>query len=82
MDPVSALGLAASIIAVIQLAGALLKPATSSLGPSENDVKELKRLQTTMTGLQVAYDNLEQYLTSNPGKTTEKLQQRTTKRQR
>jgi hypothetical protein len=66
MDPVSALGLAASIIAVIQLTGALMKPATSSLGPSENDGKELKRLLVTMTGFQTAYSNLEQYLKSKP----------------
>jgi hypothetical protein len=66
MDPVSALGLAASIIAVIQLTGALMKPATSSLGPSENDEKELKRLLVTMTGFQTAYSNLEQYLKSKP----------------
>jgi hypothetical protein len=67
MDPVSALGLAASIIAVIQLIGALMKPATSSLGPSENDEKELKRLLVTMTGFQTAYSNLEQYLKNKPG---------------
>jgi hypothetical protein len=67
MDPVSALGLAASIIAVIQLTGALIKPATSSLGPSENDEKELKRLLGTMTGFQTAYSNIEQYLKSKPG---------------
>jgi hypothetical protein len=72
MDPVSALGLAASVIAVIQLTGALIKPATSSLGPSENDEKELNKLLTTMTGFQVAYNNLEHYLKSNPG-TTEAL---------
>ncbi|CZR68976.1 uncharacterized protein PAC_18877 [Phialocephala subalpina] len=67
MDPVSALGLAASIIAVLQLTTALMKPATSSLGPSEHDAKELNRLLTTMTGFQVAYNNLEQYLKGNPG---------------
>jgi len=67
MDPVSALGLAASIIAVLQLTGALMKPATSSLGPSENDEKELKRLFITMTGFQIAYNNLERYLESKPG---------------
>jgi hypothetical protein len=67
MDPVSALGLAASIIAIIQLTDALMKPATSSLGPSENDEKELKRLLVTMTGFQTAYSNLEQYLKSKPG---------------
>jgi hypothetical protein len=67
MDPVSALGLAASIIAVIQLTGALMKPATSSLGPSENDAKELKRLLSVMTGFQTAYSSLEQYLKSKPG---------------
>jgi hypothetical protein len=66
MDPVSALGLAASVIAVIQLTGALIKPVTSSLGPSENDEKELKRLLATVTGFQIAYNNLEQYLKSNP----------------
>jgi len=66
MDPVSALGLAASIIAVMQLAGALIKPATSSLGPSENDEKELNKLSTTMTGFQIAYNNLEMYLKSDP----------------
>ena len=67
MDPVSALGLAASIIAVLQLTSALIEPATSSLGPSENDKEELNRLQTTMTGFQAAYTNLEKYLKSNPG---------------
>lgn len=67
MDPISALGLAASIIAVLQLTSALMKPATSALGPSENDEKELNRLLTTMTGFQVAYNNIEQYLKSNPG---------------
>lgn len=67
MDPVSALGLAASIIAVIQLTGALMKPATSLLGPSENDEKELKRLLSVITGFQTAYSNLEQYLKSKPG---------------
>ena len=67
MDPVTALGLAASIIAVLQLTGALIKPATSSLGPSENDKKELEKLKTNMTGFQTAYSNLEQYLKSNPG---------------
>jgi hypothetical protein len=60
MDPVTAIGLAASIIAVFQLTSALIKPATSSLGPSENDEKELKRLLTTMTGFQTAYSNLEE----------------------
>jgi hypothetical protein len=67
MDPVTALGLAASIIAVIQLTGALIKPATSSLGPSENDEKELNGLLTAMAGFQTAYNNLELYLKSNPG---------------
>jgi len=67
MDPVTAIGLAASIIAVLQLTSALIKPATSSLGPSENDEIELKRLLTTMTGFQTAYNNLERYLKSNPG---------------
>jgi len=67
MDPVTAIGLAASIIAVIQLTGALIKPATSSLGPSENDQKELERLLTTMKGFQIAYNNLEHYLKPNPG---------------
>jgi hypothetical protein len=67
MDPVTALGLAASIIAVLQLTGALIKPATSSLGPLENDKKELEKLKTNMTGFQTAYSNLEQYLKSNPG---------------
>jgi hypothetical protein len=67
MDPVTALGMAASIVAVLQLTGALIKPATSSLGPSENDEKELKRLMTTMTGLQTAYNSLEQYLKRTSG---------------
>ena len=67
MDPISALGLAASIIAVLQLTSALIAPATSSLGPSENDQKELNRLLTTMTGFKIAYINLEQYLKSKPG---------------
>lgn len=67
MDPVTAIGLAASIIAVIQLTGALIKPATLSLGPSENDEKELKRLLNTMTGFQTAYNNLDQFLKSNTG---------------
>jgi hypothetical protein len=67
MDPVSAVGLAASIIAVLQLTSALMEAVTSSLGPSENDEKELKRLQTTMNGFQIAYTNLHQYLNSNPG---------------
>jgi len=59
MDPITDLGLAASIIAMIQLTSALIKPVTSSLGPSENDEKELKILLTTMAGLQTAYNNLE-----------------------
>ena len=67
MDPISALGVAASIIAVVQLSSALLKPVTSSLGPSENDAKELNRLLTTMTGFRVAYNNLEEYLKNIPG---------------
>jgi hypothetical protein len=67
MDPVTATGLAASIIAVIQLTGALIKPVTSSLGPSESDQKELERLLTTMKAFQVSYNNLEDFLKANPG---------------
>lgn len=67
MDPVTAIGLAASIIAVLQLTGALIKPAASSLGPSENDTRELERLLTTMTAFQTAYTNLEKYLKGTPG---------------
>jgi hypothetical protein len=66
MDPVSALGLAASIIAVLQLTGSLVQPITTSLGPSENDEKELKRLTTSLTGLQTAYRSLEKFLRDNP----------------
>jgi hypothetical protein len=67
MDPITAIGLAASIIAVIQLTGALIAPVTSSLGPSENDERELKNLLSTITGFQTAYNNLKHYLKSNPG---------------
>jgi len=66
MDPVSALGLAASIIAVLQLTGSLVQPITASLGPSENDEKELKRLTTSLAGLQTAYRSLEKFLKDNP----------------
>lgn len=54
MDPFSALGVAASIIACIQLSGALLK----RIGPSDHSKKELYTTLQVLTAFKGAYEGL------------------------
>ncbi len=58
MDPVSALGLTASIIAVIQITTKLLK----NVSPSEHSRQDLNRLLGTISGLKGVYEGLELHL--------------------
>jgi hypothetical protein len=57
MDPISALGLAASIIAVIELTEAVLKKIP--VGSSRHDKDELRRLLSLACGFKGAYESLE-----------------------
>ncbi|QSZ37359.1 hypothetical protein DSL72_009457 [Monilinia vaccinii-corymbosi] len=56
MDPVSALGLAASIITCIQLAQALL--VCTKVGPSENNRVDLEHMLKTLRGFLASYEGL------------------------
>ena len=55
IDPISALGLAASIIAVIQLSKSVLK----NVGPSAYNKADLNRLLGLVSGFKGAYESLE-----------------------
>ncbi|PQE33508.1 hypothetical protein CJF32_00003381 [Rutstroemia sp. NJR-2017a WRK4] len=57
MDPFSALGVAASIIACIQLSQSLLK----KLGPSAHRSQDLKLILRTMMQFRKAYETLKEY---------------------
>jgi hypothetical protein len=57
MDPFSALGVAASIIACIQLSQSLLK----KLGPSAHKTQDLKLILRTMMQFRKAYETLKEY---------------------
>ena len=62
MDPFSALGVAASIIACLQLTGTLLK----RVGPSDHNKKDLIRIAKTVEGFRDAYDDLKSRLEADP----------------
>ena len=61
MDPVTAVGLAASIIACIQLTGTLLK----RVGPSDHNKSDLTRIQKVVYGFHGAYQGLKLHLEIN-----------------
>jgi hypothetical protein len=61
MDPFSVLGVTASIIACIQLTGALLK----RVGPSRHSKKDLNRTLTVICGFRGAYEGLKSHLEYN-----------------
>ena len=61
MDPISILGLSASIIACMQLTGALLKLAK----PSEHGKKDLNRILQVLCGFHGAYDGFKAFLEHN-----------------
>ena len=61
MDPFSTLGVTASIIACIQLTGALLK----RVGPSEHSKRDLNNIVKSICGIRGAYESLKSYLEIN-----------------
>lgn len=58
MDPFSILGVAASIIACVQLTKELLK----RVGPSDHSKKDLHAISRAICGFQGAYEGLKTYL--------------------
>lgn len=54
MDPFSVLGVTASIIACIQLAGAIAK----RVGPSSHNISQLNRIIAVVSGFRAAYQGL------------------------
>ena len=58
MDPVTAVGFAASIITCLQLTGALLK----RIGPSDHNKKDLAHIQSVVYGMHGAYQGLKLHL--------------------
>ena len=58
MDPISAVGLAASIIACLQLTGTLLK----RVGPSDHNKKDLLHIHKVVYGMHGAYQGLKLHL--------------------
>lgn len=62
MDPVSALGLAASIIAVVQLTGSCLKSTQKFLGPSQHSSNDLQTISATLYAFNGSIRNLQTHL--------------------
>jgi hypothetical protein len=61
MDPFGVLGVTASVIACVQLTGALLK----RVGPSDHGKKDLNRILKSICGFRGAYDGLKSHLEFN-----------------
>jgi hypothetical protein len=61
MDPFSALGVTASVIACIQLSGALL----ARLGPSSHSREELNKVLKTLCGFKGAFEGLKTHAEFN-----------------
>ncbi len=54
MDPITTIGLVASVITLIEVA----KPLYSQLGPSNKNKEELKRLITVLGSFKASFENL------------------------
>ena len=61
MDPFSVLGITASIIACVQLTGALLK----KVGPSDHSKKDLNHVLQILVGFRGAYEGLKLHIEFN-----------------
>lgn len=62
MDPVTVLGVTASLIACLQLTGALLK----QFGPSDHSQTDLNRILKTIQGFQDSCNDLKSHLDADP----------------
>ena len=62
MDPVTALGVTASLIACLQLTGTLLK----RFGPSDHSTTDLNRIWKTIQGFQESCNDLKSHLGADP----------------